>query len=90
MKTKTAIKIIVAIGIVCLVVGLTRCAPAPTPTCTVNWSCGTTACYMAEGAWSGTGTFTGGNDESDCLAWSTVFLNGVGYPYNKVGSCTCN
>ena len=60
------------------------------PSCTLSWSCGNSYCANAEGSWNGTGTFTGANDESDCLVWSTAFLNGTGYPYNRVGSCTCS
>ena len=60
------------------------------PTCTMTWTCGNNACAYAEGAWSGNGSFTGTNDEADCLAWETVFLNAAGYPNNRVTSCSCN
>jgi hypothetical protein len=64
-------------------------APGSNPQCTTNWSCGNAACASSLGSWSGSGTFTGSNDESDCLAWQTLFLNGTGYPYNRVSSCSC-
>lgn len=57
------------------------------PTYNMSWRCGTQACcnHMVPYSCGGSGSFT---DESDCLAWETVFLNGVGYPYNTVTSCT--
>ena len=63
---------------------------ATQPTCTMTWTCGNSACERSEGAWSGSGSFTGANDESDCLVWETAFLNSAGYPYNTVTSCSCN
>jgi hypothetical protein len=59
------------------------------PTCTVSWACGDQACANYNGAWSGTGSFTGSNDESDCLAWSFAFIN-ANQGTNRAGSCTCN
>ncbi len=80
-------KFIVFMGFV-VVLG---CAPiAPPPVCTMTWTCGNAACAYAEGAWSGNGSFSGANDESDCLAWETLFLNATGYPYNRVTACSCN
>ena len=61
-----------------------------TPICNVSWSCGNASCARSEGAWTGSGSFTGNNDESDCLVWSTAFLNSQGYPYNTVSACSCN
>lgn len=73
-----------------ILVALSACAPK-VPTCTMNWSCGNSSCAYSEGAWSGSGTFTGNNAESDCLGWETLFLN-CGYSCygNRVSSCSCS
>ncbi len=67
---------------------MTACG-APVPTCTVSWTCGDQACAYEEGAWSGSGSFTGANDESDCLIWSTAFIN-ANQGTNRVSSCSCS
>ena len=64
------------------------CAP-PVPTCDVSWTCGDQACANAEGNWSGSGQFTGANDESECVAWSFVFIN-ANQGTNRVSSCSCS
>jgi len=52
----------------------------------MSWSCdGNLACERNMGAWNGNGTF---DNETDCLAWETGFLNSFGYPYDSVSSCT--
>ena len=78
--------------IVVLCLALYACAldQPPPPQCTMSWSCGNSQCAADQGQWSGNGTFSGSNDESDCLAWETLFLNGPGYPHNSVSACTCN
>lgn len=70
--------------------GLVSCGPVPQPVCTMSWTCGTASCAAHMGAWSGNGSFSGANDESDCLIWETAFLNSTGNPYNHVTACSCS
>jgi hypothetical protein len=55
----------------------------------MSWRCGTQACcnHMVPYSCGGSGSF---QDQNTCLAWETLFLNGVGYPYNTVTACTGN
>jgi hypothetical protein len=71
-----------------VVLSLAACAPItpPTPTCTITWSCQNTSCAYEEGSWNGTSTFTGADDESDCVAWGTAFRYSGGYTSN----CSCS
>ena len=91
-QTKQVALILLSFAAICIAVAtLTGCGRTNnTPTCTMTWTCGNQTCANAEGAWSGNGSFTGSNDESDCLVWETAFLNSAGYPNNRVTSCTCN
>jgi len=81
---KSLIYLVVAIGMV-------ACAPQKHESTAWNmsWHCGTQACcnHMVPYSCGGNGSFS---NETDCLAWETVFLNGTGYPYNTVTSCTGN
>lgn len=66
--------------------GLSSCAPPYTPECTITWTCNSSYCAAEEGNWSGTSSFTGSDDESECIAWGTAFRYAGGYTSN----CSCN
>lgn len=89
-QTKSVVNLLLFIGTLFILAGLFGCGNGQTSVCTMTWSCGNQGCANAEGSWSGNGSFSGSNDESDCLVWETAFLNSNGYPNNRVSSCSCN